>query len=212
MSFEHLARTFPLVYPKWKKCFDAGTKSYEGFPLDSCSVDGHEMALRFKAFIEFGLAGRGKILDVGCGPQPTPSYLEGINPDRITGLDPLPARHPFESHPGFAEQMPWDDYTFDAVIAATSLDHVLDLPTALSEIVRVLRPGGMFLVWVSFVPGAQPPKPEDPPVDAFHLFHFDQPWFEELMAKRFKLIDGRHHPGSSFYTYRKSWERAHGDR
>jgi ubiquinone/menaquinone biosynthesis C-methylase UbiE len=44
-----------------------------------------------------------------------------------------------------AQSIPFEDKTFDAVIANFMLYHVPDLPRALREIKRVLKPGGRFI-------------------------------------------------------------------
>ena len=128
----------------------------------------------------------GELLDVGCGPWPLPIYVQGYPLHLLYGVDPL---EPFEPHPftfarGFAEFIPFPDGSFDTVIAATSLDHTLSLTQALSEVRRVLARHGTFLVWDGFVKGSPPYDPSDPglqPVDDYHLFHFDESWFESLM-------------------------------
>ncbi len=84
----------------------------------------------------------GTVLDIGCGPQPVPSYLANYPTESIAGLDPLAAPHPFVFHHGVAEFLPWDDASFDLVITATSLDHVLLLDRSIDEFRRVLKPGG----------------------------------------------------------------------
>jgi ubiquinone/menaquinone biosynthesis C-methylase UbiE len=45
-----------------------------------------------------------------------------------------------------AEKLPFDDNTFDIVYAGNILHHV-NLPKALAEIQRVLKPGGVFVSW-----------------------------------------------------------------
>jgi SAM-dependent methyltransferase len=42
--------------------------------------------------------------------------------------------------------LPYDDATFDRVIAIHVLEHLLDLPAALDEVARLLKPGGIFSV------------------------------------------------------------------
>ncbi len=182
----------PRAFALWREALDADAEAYEGFPVDSCSVAAHPMAERFRQFVQPHL--RGRVLDVGCGPQPVPLYLAGYPADRISGLDPLSRedQHPFDFAAGVAEFLPWEDAQFDTVIAATSLDHVLLLDRALGEMARVLKPGGRCLLWVSFVAGARPYDPHADDlamIDPYHLFHFDGGWFFELLGKHFNVVE-----------------------
>ena len=43
------------------------------------------------------------------------------------------------------EALAYDDASFDAVVCVDVLEHVADLKQVLSEIARMLRPGGVFL-------------------------------------------------------------------
>ena len=72
--------------------------------------------------------------------------------------------------------------TFDVAIAATSLDHTLDLNLALSEIKRVLKHGGLFLVWEWFGDHAEIYNPSEKStelIDRYYLFNFDEKWFKK---------------------------------
>jgi SAM-dependent methyltransferase len=44
------------------------------------------------------------------------------------------------------KRLPWDDNSFDRVLAIHVLEHLYNLPAALEEVSRVLRPGGTFCV------------------------------------------------------------------
>lgn len=204
--FAELEARAPAAFALWRPLLDVNAAAYMGFPTHSCSVDGHPMAEAFARFLAPYL--RGPILDIGCGPQPVPRYLAGVPVAELAGVDPLDAPHPFAFARGVAERLPWDAERFSTVVCATSLDHVLLLDDALDEIRRVLRPGGRFVTWVSFTAGAKPYAPLTAPerLDAFHLFHFDRPWFLELLGQRFTLDEEYAlEPGapSRFFAWRK---------
>ena len=44
------------------------------------------------------------------------------------------------------KRLPWDDDSFDRVLAIHVLEHLYNLPAALEEVARVLRPDGVFCV------------------------------------------------------------------
>jgi SAM-dependent methyltransferase len=60
-----------------------------------------------------------------------------ITPDRLTG-----------ALRGDATRLPFPDATFDVVITSEVLEHIQDDVTAITEMVRVLRPGGRFAATV----------------------------------------------------------------
>lgn len=96
------------------------------------------------------------VLDLGCagGFMAEALALRGAN---VTGIDPAEdaidaARaHARESglrigyDVGVGEALPYHRASFDAVVCVDVLEHVADLAKVLSEVVRTLRPGGLFL-------------------------------------------------------------------
>jgi SAM-dependent methyltransferase len=187
---EALETAFPHLFPIWDELFDNARAEYEERPVSSLSVAGNRSSAAFGKFLS--LYAHGSVLDVGCGIQELPSYLNGLVIDRLAGVDPLAGQveRKFEFVQCFAEFLPWENEEFDLVVAATSLDHVVSLDMALGEIKRVLRPGGYFVTWVGFVAGAKPydaAQSNISPIDRLHLFHFDREWFVELMARYFRL-------------------------
>ena len=96
------------------------------------------------------------VLDLGCagGFMAEALALRGAN---VTGIDPAAdaidaARaHARESglrigyDVGVGEALPYHRASFDAVVCVDVLEHVADLAKVLSEVVRTLRPGGLFL-------------------------------------------------------------------
>lgn len=96
---------------------------------------------------------RGKsVLDIGCGPQGSLEWAEGAA--RRVGLDPLAAAyrplgtgaHRMAYVAAGAEHIPFPSGSFDVVCAFNALDHVDDLERTMAEIVRVVAPGGWFLL------------------------------------------------------------------
>jgi SAM-dependent methyltransferase len=125
---------------------------YAAHPPSSLSVGDRQDAAQFAEFSEL----TGIVLDVGCGPQAAPSYSEGFD-GTFVGIDPLAgtvARSiPFVQ--GIAEFLPFRDATFDRVLFAASLDHLLSTERALAEARRVVRPDGAVTIWLGEVP--EPP-------------------------------------------------------
>ena len=96
------------------------------------------------------------ILEVSCGHGGGASYLtRTFQPKNYTGLDLNPAgidfcrnRHDvagLQFVQGDAGNLPFEPNTFDAVINVEASHCYPDFPRFLSEVARVLRPGGHFL-------------------------------------------------------------------
>ena len=113
------------------------------------------------AVSELGLSGRaivrrllgsgpGRLLDVGCGggshmlafaetgwtPVGVDVSEEQLRLARGRGCDVRQAR---------AEELPFDDASFDAAVSMWTHTDVDDFPAVLREVARVLRPGGAFV-------------------------------------------------------------------
>ena len=106
---------------------------------------------RYRRDLLAGLSGR--VLELGCGdgehfslyPE-TVTDLVAIEPEenlrRRAARASEGARCPIRIVPGFAERLPAGDGEFDAAVAALVLCSVSDQQAALSELMRVVRPGG----------------------------------------------------------------------
>jgi arsenite methyltransferase len=104
-----------------------------------------------------------RILDVGCGPGHLARELaDAVGPrGRVCGVDVSPLMLELASHPDIElvqvsdTTLPFEDGVFDAAVATQAYEFVEDLPEALSELHRVLRPGGRVLIldtdWDSIV-------------------------------------------------------------
>ncbi len=110
------------------------------------------------------------VLDVGVGPGLLAAEMaaEVGAGGRVCGIDvsdsmlalaasraPDPDAAPLELARGGAEEIPYDDGSFDVVVTTQVLEYVPDVPRALAEIHRVLKPGGRVLIldtdWDSLV-------------------------------------------------------------
>jgi SAM-dependent methyltransferase len=100
-----------------------------------------------------------RILDVGSGPGfLVASMADAVgNRGAVHGLDPSApmnavARELVTSRPwvsidtGDALTLPYPDAGFDAAVSTQVYEYVADVPTALTELHRVLRPGGRALI------------------------------------------------------------------
>jgi SAM-dependent methyltransferase len=88
-------------------------------------------------------------LDVYCPEAVTDfaSRLQALFP-RFSGSEYLPdSAHAMRQHIPHQDlcQLTFSDSSFDLVIANEIFEHVYDLPAALAEIARILRPGGYLL-------------------------------------------------------------------
>lgn len=110
------------------------------------------------AVLEAGLpAGASRVLDLGCGLGGKTVYLAEQRPWQVVGVDLLPenvaAAKTFAARrgaPGIdflvadAAALPHPAAAFDLVVTSDTFEHFDRPREVLSEIVRVLRPGGIF--------------------------------------------------------------------
>lgn len=99
---------------------------------------------------------RGRVLEIGIGTGSNLPYY-GADVDEVVGLDPSPhllsrARATARSLPlgvelveGSAEALPFEPSSFDTALCTFTLCSVGDPVRALTEVRRVLRPGGRLL-------------------------------------------------------------------
>ena len=97
----------------------------------------------------------GRVIDVGCGAGNAAKAIKLERPDlEVHGVDvsaaAVAAAQRDAAGVSFrsagAERLPYADGHFDAVLMFDVLEHIPDVESALHEVGRVLRPGGLFHV------------------------------------------------------------------
>jgi arsenite methyltransferase len=146
--------------------FDAeGAREVEAVYLTADVVRQRREVLRL-----LGLTAGEAVLDIGSGPGLLATEMaQAVGPTgRVCGIDvsdsmltlararAVPAGSaPVEYRRGGVDAMPYPDGSFDAAVCTQVLEYVADIPAALAEAWRVLRPGGRLLVmdtdWDSIV-------------------------------------------------------------
>ena len=109
---------------------------------------------RRRAFLLARVSPGDRVLDLGCGEGDFTAALAAAGTDALgadvseRALEHARARHPdlrFELVPPHGP-FPWPDGAFDVVWASEVVEHVLDTARWLSEVRRVLTPGGRLLL------------------------------------------------------------------
>jgi SAM-dependent methyltransferase len=122
------------------------------------------LAPRFADFA--GVAADQRVVDVGCGPGALTAELVGrLGPAAVSAVDPS---EPFvaavgERHPGVdvqraaAEELPFEDKTFDSALAQLVVHFMADPAAGLREMARVTREQGVVAACVWDHAGGQGP-------------------------------------------------------
>ena len=125
----------------------------EGF-TDSADPEYTEQILPLAADL---LAGYDRVLDVGTGEGQVGRVAAAGGASTTIGMDPAAAQvleaaarggGPAYLRAG-AERMPFPDASFDAVVACLVFEHIEAVDDAISEVARVLRPGGRFAFFLN---------------------------------------------------------------
>lgn len=104
----------------------------------------YDMALE----ITRALPPRAEVLDVGCGNGFIAHHLVGILGSRIVGLDVGDSTTASINYlPYDGRHFPVEDHSFDAVLLCYVLHHAEDSRLVLNEVARVLRPGGLAVIY-----------------------------------------------------------------
>jgi malonyl-CoA O-methyltransferase len=131
-----------------RRSFDASSGDEEHFPS---TID--PRIYHVQLILEYfgDLAGR-RVLDAGCGKGRFARILKERYPAaELCGLDISEAMLRFVPREiravgGTLTELPFPGGCFDAVYATESLEHAVEIDTAVSELCRVLKPGGRLVI------------------------------------------------------------------
>lgn len=92
---------------------------------------------------------KGKVMNAGCGNRDLGEILGGFGAEEIVNYDielTIPG-----AVIGSLVDIPIADNTFDAIICNAVLEHVPAIDKVMSELARVLKPGGFFIAGVPYL-------------------------------------------------------------
>jgi malonyl-CoA O-methyltransferase len=99
-----------------------------------------------------GAVGGGRVLDAGCGKGRFARIVNEHHPTTdVVAMDLAEAMLRFVPDgalrcAGSLTELPFASECFDGVYATESLEHAIDIPRAVQELVRVLKPGGRLII------------------------------------------------------------------
>jgi len=149
---------------------DEGSRLVEEFNASAGAT-----ARRVRIIEALGLTPGFRVLDVGSGPANQVFEMSPVVGDRgrIDGVDAAESAieiarqrcsglNNVNFQLGEASSLPFDDATFDAVMSSQVFEYLDDVPTALAEMFRVLKPGGRVLIhdseWGALIWRSSDPK------------------------------------------------------
>lgn len=152
------------------KMFDTISKEYDG--LNRVISFGIDIKWRKKAVQLVADTNPNIILDIATGTGDLAINLAETNAEKIIGLDISEGmlnvgkekilnkslQDRIEMVVGDSENLPFEDNTFDAITVGFGIRNFETLEKGLVEILRVLKPGGIFVILETSVPSKTPFK------------------------------------------------------
>ncbi|WP_136466399.1 bifunctional demethylmenaquinone methyltransferase/2-methoxy-6-polyprenyl-1,4-benzoquinol methylase UbiE [Flagellimonas onchidii] len=153
-----------------KQMFDTISDDYDG--LNRVISFGIDLKWRRKVVSILKKKAPKNILDIATGTGDLAIAMTATGAEKIIGLDISPGmlevgkakisskslQDTIEMIVGDSENLPFDDNTFDAITVAFGVRNFENLEKGLSEILRVLKPSGSFVVLETSVPIKTPFK------------------------------------------------------
>ncbi|HUE09831.1 MAG TPA: class I SAM-dependent methyltransferase, partial [Steroidobacteraceae bacterium] len=141
-------RLTPELRARIQSSFDQASVDEEHFPS---TIDPRIYHVKLIREHLAPLAGK-RVLDVGCGKGRFARIFQNEEPQtELWGLDISEAMLRFvpagiHTRAGSMTEIPFENYFFDAAYATESLEHAVEIEKAVSEICRVVKPGGRIVI------------------------------------------------------------------
>jgi SAM-dependent methyltransferase len=186
---------------------EAGLEARRSVYADAEGPDAREEAFRVIAALE-----PADVLEVGCGPGELSERLRRELGAHVVAIDlsermvELGRGRGVDARVGDVQALPFDDASFDCVVAARMLYHVADVDLALAETRRVLRPGGHLVA----VTNSEEHLAEARAVGGVDLrgrSPFSRENAEPLLRRRFAAIERRDVEGAVTFPGRADVQR-----
>jgi SAM-dependent methyltransferase len=182
--------------PRWQRAIRAEREFWAKHPHTVQSRAEWNALLREYFHLDLDVFRGQTTLEVGCGLF---GLIHMIDAKLAIGIDPLPLSEFSVEHDqaprhirGVGEYLPFGDRTFDVCICMNVLDHTLDPPTVIDEITRVLKTGGICLLWINTIRTAvQRFKPLFARFDTPHPHHFTDADVDALLTNTSLHITSR---------------------
>lgn len=138
----------PVELAQIRRSFNASASDEDHFPSTIDPRIYHvQLILR-----HIGEIGRGRVLDIGSGKGRFARIVKDTNPQaNVCAFDLAEAMlqcvpADIQTCCGSMTSLPFPEGAFDAAYATESLEHAVDIETAVAEMCRVVRPGGKLVI------------------------------------------------------------------
>lgn len=121
------------------------TIDWRSIPLPACLQYGNRLTRVLLSYFPYVPSG-GAMLDLGCGEEPFKHICANTKLDYV-GMD-YSGTAPIL---GNAESLPFKSNSFDFILSIAVFEHIRNPFVAMREVVRVLKPGGVFIGTVAFL-------------------------------------------------------------
>jgi ubiquinone/menaquinone biosynthesis C-methylase UbiE len=156
----------------------------------------------------------GTVLDLACGTGFGTEILARSGVESVVAADYSPdalktTRELNVPHTSVIRvdgtRLPFEEASFDSITSFETVEHIADYTTFVTELRRVLKPGG---VMVMSTPNANYTRPVNGvPANPYHVYEFTPDEFRELLSPSFSRVELYGQRVSAEYRICPHWEK-----